>query len=116
MAELPTAALALLRLAGFRSIRAGLQAVMHDIKALLAVARGQPLEKSALHSEQALLGVLVVHVEKLEPRAIGRGVELEDHGTDQVRVLSLVNSIVSRECPLLLAGVGHSRLSSRQSR
>jgi hypothetical protein len=32
----------LLRLAVFRSIRTGLQAVMHDIKALLAMARRQP--------------------------------------------------------------------------
>jgi len=37
MATLRTAALNLLRLAGFRSIRAGMQAVMHDIRALLAM-------------------------------------------------------------------------------
>jgi hypothetical protein len=42
MATLRTAALNLLLLAGFRSIRAGLQAVMHDITALLAMARRQP--------------------------------------------------------------------------
>jgi hypothetical protein len=42
LATLRTAALNLLRLAGFRSIRAGLQAVMHDITALLAIARRQP--------------------------------------------------------------------------
>ena len=42
MATLRTAALNLLRLAGFRSIRTGLQAVMHDIKTLLAMARRQP--------------------------------------------------------------------------
>ena len=42
MATLRTAALNLLRLAGFRSIRSGLQAVMHDIKALLAMARRRP--------------------------------------------------------------------------
>ena len=42
MATLRTAALNLLRLAGFRSIRAGLQAVMHDITALLAMVRRQP--------------------------------------------------------------------------
>ncbi len=42
MATLRTAALNLLRLAGFQSIRAGLQAVMHDITALLAMARRQP--------------------------------------------------------------------------
>ena len=42
MATLRTAALNLLRLAGFRSIRAGLQAVMHDITALLAMARHRP--------------------------------------------------------------------------
>ena len=37
-----TAAMNLLRLAGFQSIRAGMQAVMHDIKALLAMAQRQP--------------------------------------------------------------------------
>ena len=42
MATLRTAALNLLRLAGFRSIRTGLQAVMHDITALLAMARRPP--------------------------------------------------------------------------
>jgi hypothetical protein len=44
MATLRTAALNLLRLAGFRSIRSGMQAVMHDITALLAMAkrRSQP--------------------------------------------------------------------------
>jgi len=39
MATLRTAALNLLRLAGFQSIRGGMQAVMHDITALLAMAR-----------------------------------------------------------------------------
>jgi hypothetical protein len=39
MATLRTAALNLLRLAGFRSIRARMQAVMHDVRALLAMAR-----------------------------------------------------------------------------
>jgi predicted transposase YbfD/YdcC len=42
MATLRTAAMNLLRLAGFQSIRAGLQTVMHDITALLAMARRQP--------------------------------------------------------------------------
>jgi len=42
MATLRTAALNLLRMAGFRSIRAGIQAVMHDIAALLAMARRRP--------------------------------------------------------------------------
>jgi hypothetical protein len=42
MATLRTAALNLLRLAGFRSIRAGLQAVMHDITAPLAMAWRRP--------------------------------------------------------------------------
>ena len=45
LASLRTAALNLLRLAGFRSIRAGMQAVMHDITALLAMAMRQPREK-----------------------------------------------------------------------
>ena len=44
LASLRTAALNLLRLAGFLSIRAGMQAVMHDIKALLAMAMRQPAE------------------------------------------------------------------------
>ena len=43
MVTLRTAALNLLRLAGFRSIRAGMQEVIHDIKALLAMGRRQPL-------------------------------------------------------------------------
>ena len=42
MATLRSAAMNLLRLAGFKSIRAGLQAVMHDITALLVMARRQP--------------------------------------------------------------------------
>jgi hypothetical protein len=42
MATLRTAAMNLLRLAGFRSVRTGLQMVMHDIAALLAMARRQP--------------------------------------------------------------------------
>ena len=42
MATLRTAALNLLRLAGFQSILTGMQAVMHDITALLAIARRQP--------------------------------------------------------------------------
>ena len=44
LAMLRTAALNLLRLAGFNSIRDGLHAVMHDIKALLAMAMRQPRE------------------------------------------------------------------------
>ena len=42
MAALRTVALNLLRLKGFQSIRAGLQAVMHDITALLAMVRRRP--------------------------------------------------------------------------
>jgi predicted transposase YbfD/YdcC len=42
LATLRTAALNLLRLAGFDSIREGLHAVMHDITALLAMATRQP--------------------------------------------------------------------------
>ena len=41
LAMLQTAAMNLLRLAGFRSMRAGMQVVMHDITALLAIARQQ---------------------------------------------------------------------------
>ena len=43
MATLRTAALNLLRLAGFQSIRAGMQAVMHDMTALLAMVRRRQL-------------------------------------------------------------------------
>jgi len=43
MATLRTAALNLLRLAGFQSIRAGMQAVMHDMTALPAMVRRRPL-------------------------------------------------------------------------
>lgn len=45
LASLRTAALNLLRLDGFQSIRSGLQAVCHDITALLALARRQPEAK-----------------------------------------------------------------------
>jgi len=42
MATLRTTALNLLRLAGLGSIRAGMQAVIHDIRALLALAMRKP--------------------------------------------------------------------------
>ena len=42
METLRTAAMNLLRLSGFRSIRSGMKAVMHDITGLLAVARRRP--------------------------------------------------------------------------
>ena len=42
MGTLRTAAMNLLRLAGFQSIRAGMQAVMHDMTALLAMVRRLP--------------------------------------------------------------------------
>ena len=45
LASLRTAALNLLRLDGFQSIRSGVQAVCHDITALLALARRQPEAK-----------------------------------------------------------------------
>lgn len=45
MATLRNAALNLLRLAGFRSIRAGMQAVMHDITSLLVMALRQPSQE-----------------------------------------------------------------------
>ena len=48
MATLRTAALNLLRLTGFQSIRAGLQAVMDDITALLAMARPWNMRRMAL--------------------------------------------------------------------
>ena len=44
MATLHTAALNLLRLSGFQSIRAGMQAVMHDITALLAMRQPSPAQ------------------------------------------------------------------------
>ncbi|MEB3165917.1 MAG: hypothetical protein VKO65_04530 [Cyanobacteriota bacterium] len=42
MTTLRTVALNLLRLAGFQSIRAGIQAVMHDITTLLEMAMRRP--------------------------------------------------------------------------
>ena len=47
MATLRTAALNLLRLASFGSIRAGLQAVIHDIAALLAMVQRKPGSSAA---------------------------------------------------------------------
>ncbi len=47
LASLQTAALNLLRLAGFQSIRAGMQAVMYNITALLAMAMRQPKPKTS---------------------------------------------------------------------
>ncbi|MCP9819866.1 ISAs1 family transposase [Synechococcus sp. Cruz-9H2] len=47
MATLRTAALNLLRLAGYQSIRAGMQAVTHDITALLAMATRKPETSSS---------------------------------------------------------------------
>ena len=57
---------------------------------------------------QAETSVLVDHIEELEPPTIGRGVELEVHGPDLVRVLGLAtpHRAVSQACPLLLAGGG----------
>jgi hypothetical protein len=46
LASLRTAALNLLRLAGFQSNRAGMQAVMHDITVLPAMAMRQPEPKT----------------------------------------------------------------------
>jgi len=46
LASLRTAAPNLLRLNGLQSIRAGMQAVMHDITALLAMAMRQPKPKT----------------------------------------------------------------------
>jgi hypothetical protein len=42
MTALRTPALSLLRLAGFQLIRAGMQAVTHDIATLLTIAMRQP--------------------------------------------------------------------------
>lgn len=46
LATLRTAALNLLRLGDFQSIRSGMQAVCHDITALLAMAQRQPAANS----------------------------------------------------------------------
>ncbi len=54
MAMLPTAAMNLLRMAGYRSIRTGMQVVMHDITALLAIARRQPFPDAWRNFELAL--------------------------------------------------------------
>jgi hypothetical protein len=47
LASLQTAALNMLRLAVFQSIRAEIHAVMHDITALLAKAMRQPKPKQS---------------------------------------------------------------------
>jgi len=54
MATLRTAALNLLRLAGFRSIRSGMQTVMHNITVLLAMVRQQPQPDACWDFESAL--------------------------------------------------------------
>jgi hypothetical protein len=54
MATLRTAALNLLRLASFQLIRCDLQAVMHNITALLAMARRQPKTNPCRNFESAL--------------------------------------------------------------
>jgi hypothetical protein len=54
MATLRTAALSLLRLAVFQSIRAGMQAVTHDITALLVMAMRKPEPSSSYDFESAL--------------------------------------------------------------
>jgi hypothetical protein len=54
MADLRTVALNLLRLAGFHSIREGLQEVMHDIMAQLAMAMSQPEPNPSSNFESAL--------------------------------------------------------------
>jgi hypothetical protein len=54
MAALRTAALNLLRLAGFDSIMAGRQMVMYDITTLLTMVLQQPDSRTARHFESAL--------------------------------------------------------------
>jgi hypothetical protein len=51
LASLRTAALNLLRLAGFQSIRGAMKAVMHDTKALLEMAMRQPEHETCRYSE-----------------------------------------------------------------
>ena len=46
MGSLRTAALNLLRLAGFQSISSGMRSVMHDIGELMAMARRQPTQQA----------------------------------------------------------------------
>jgi hypothetical protein len=54
MGSLRTAALNLLRLAGFQSIRSGMQSVMHDIGELMAMARRQPGQEAYEDFKSAL--------------------------------------------------------------
>ena len=56
MGTLRTAAMNLLRLAGFQSIRADMQAVMHDITALLAMVRRR-LQADSCYDFESALGV-----------------------------------------------------------
>lgn len=54
MATLRTAALDGLRLAGFQSIRSGMQTIKDDITALLAMAKRQPQPSTSRELESAL--------------------------------------------------------------
>jgi predicted transposase YbfD/YdcC len=58
-ASLRTANLNLLRIKRFQSIRAGMQAVKHDITALLAMALRQPNTQTGCHFESALGGAVI---------------------------------------------------------
>ncbi len=60
MATLQAVASSLLRLTGFGSIHEGLEAVMHDITALLAMATRQPREIPASHFASGLVADLVI--------------------------------------------------------
>lgn len=84
MAKLRTVALNLLRLAGFQSITAGLQAVMPDITTLLAMAMRQPeptpfcnlepaLEGEGLRTIQALLGHSDENIITVDTRVLNPG-------------------------------------------
>ena len=57
MATLRTAALHLLRLAGFQSIRTGMQAVMHAIAAMLAMVTHRPNPAKTLNQPWVRPGI-----------------------------------------------------------
>ena len=58
---------------------------------------------------QAQTAVLINHVQKLQPSAIGGGIKLEVHGPDLMQAFGLMapNGAVGRTSQLLLSGSGH---------
>jgi len=82
MAALRKAALNLLRLDGYQLIGTGIQAVMHDITALLAMVKQQPKHNPFLKFESAMVSTALIH--------LATGV---DHVVSGLRAIDLVFSV-----------------------